>query len=93
MLPVVVGPEETARQIVIYSVALVAASFLPSALGLGGIVYTALAAVLGAVFLIRAFAIQREREKEQRNRAAYKLFGFSIFYMFALFVALLATAI
>ena len=43
MLPVVVGPEETARQIFIYSVVLVAASFLPSALGLGGIVYTALA--------------------------------------------------
>ena len=93
MLPVVAGPEETARQIFIYSVVLVAASFLPSALGLGGIVYTALAAVLGAVFLIRAFAIQREHETEPRNRAAYKLFGFSIFYMFALFVALLATAI
>ena len=29
MLPVVVGPEETARQIFIYSVVLVAASFLP----------------------------------------------------------------
>ena len=93
MLPVVVGPERTARQISIYSVLLVAASFLPSLLGLGGIVYTALAAVLGAVFLFRAFAIQREHETERRNKAAYKLFGFSIFYMFALFVALLATAL
>ena len=92
MLPVVAGPEETARKISIYSVLLVAASFLPSVLGLGGIVYTALAAVLGAVFLVRAFAVQREHEKERRDRAAYKLFGFSIFYMFALFVALLAAA-
>ena len=92
MLPVVIGPEETARKISIYSVLLVAASFLPSLLGLGGIVYTALAGVLGAVFLVKAFAIQREHEKERRNRAAYKLFGFSIFYMFALFVALLASA-
>ncbi len=92
MLPVVVGPEKTARQISIYSVALFAASFLPALLGLGGIVYTALAAVLGAVFLFRAFAVQREHEKERRNKAAYKLFGFSIFYMFALFVALLAGA-
>ena len=93
MLPVVVGPEQTARQIFLYSVLLVAASFLPSVLGLGGIVYTALTAVLGAVFLFRAFAVQREHETEPRNRAAYKLFGFSIFYMFALFVALLATAL
>jgi protoheme IX farnesyltransferase len=93
MLPVVAGPEETARKIFIYSVLLVAASFLPSVLGLAGIVYTALAAVLGAVFLFRAFAVQREHEKERRNRAAYKLFGFSIFYMFVLFVALLAAAV
>ncbi len=93
MLPVVAGPGQTARQISIYSAALVAASFLPPLLGIGGIVYTGLAALLGAVFLVRAFAIQREQETERRNRAAYKLFGFSIFYMFALFVALLATAL
>jgi heme o synthase len=93
MLPVIVGPQETARQISIYSVVLVAASFLPALLGLGGIIYTALAAVLGAIFLLRAFAVQRAHEKESRNKAAYRLFGFSIFYMFALFVALLATAI
>jgi heme o synthase len=93
MLPVVVGPEKTARQISIYSAVLVAASFLPPLVGVGGIVYTVLAAVLGAIFLVRAFAIQREQETEGRNRAAYKLFGFSIFYMFALFVALLASAI
>ncbi len=93
MLPVVVGPEKTARQISIYSVALVAASFLPPLSGVGGVVYTVLAAVLGAIFLVRAFAIQREQDTEGRNRAAYKLFGFSIFYMSALFVALLVTAI
>ncbi len=93
MLPVVVGPERTARQISIYSVLLVAASFLPAVLGLGGIVYTAVAAVLGAIFLVKAFAVQREHETERRNKAAYKLFGVSIFYMFALFVALLATAL
>jgi heme o synthase len=92
MLPTVVGPEKTARQISIYSAALAAASFLPPALGIGGIVYTVLAAVLGVVFLVKAFAVQREHETERRNKAAYKLFGFSIFYMAALFVALLATA-
>ena len=92
MLPVVVGPERTARQISIYSVLLVAASFLAPLLGVGGIVYMGLAAVLGAVFLVKAFAIQREHEQEPRNRAAYKLFGFSIFYIFALFLTLLAGA-
>ncbi len=92
MLPVVAGADETARQISIYAVLLVAASFLPPLLGIAGIAYAALAAVLGAAFLVRAFAIRREQETERRIRAAYKLFGFSIFYLFALFVALLAGA-
>ena len=92
MLPVVAGPETTARNIFIYSVLLVAASFLPGLLGLGGLVYTGIAAALGAVFLVKAYAVLRAHDREHRNRAAFKLFGFSIFYMFALFVALLATA-
>jgi len=92
MLPVVAGPEATARKIFIYSILLVAASLLPWAFGIGGPVYTGIAAVLGAVFLIKAFAIQRQHDRVSRNRVAYKLFGFSIFYMFALFVTLLATS-
>ncbi|MFY9642170.1 MAG: heme o synthase [Rhodomicrobium sp.] len=92
MLPVIAGPESTARKIFLYSVLLVAASLLPGLLGLGGIAYTGIAAALGAIFLVKAYRVRREHEKERRNRAAYKLFGFSIFYMFALFVALLATA-
>lgn len=93
MMPAVAGPQETVRKIIIYSVALVAASLLPGLLGAGGLVYTAVAAVLGAVFLLKAFALRRERMTERRDQVAYKLFGFSIFYMFALFVVLLATAV
>jgi heme o synthase len=70
----------------------VAASLLPGLLGLGGLAYSALAAALGAVFLVKANAVRRAQDTERRNRSAIKLFGFSIFYMFALFVALLATA-
>ncbi len=92
MMPVVVGPEATARKIFIYSVVLVAASLLPALLGFGGVVYASVAAALGAVFLVKAYAVMRAQDREHRNRAAFKLFGFSIFYMFALFVALLATA-
>lgn len=93
MMPAVAGPQETVRKIIIYSVALVAASLLPGLLGAGGLVYTAVAAVLGAVFLLKAFALRRECMTERRDQVAYKLFGFSIFYMFALFVVLLATAV
>ncbi|MEL7049590.1 MAG: heme o synthase, partial [Pseudomonadota bacterium] len=39
MLPVVAGPDETRKQILIYSVLLVAISLAPYATGLGGLVY------------------------------------------------------
>ena len=92
MMPVVVGPEVTARKIFLYSILLVAVAPLPALFGIAGAVYLALTAVLGAVFMFRAWAVYRAKSEELRNRAAYKLFGFSILYMFVLFAALLAGA-
>ncbi len=90
MMPVVAGAESTCRQIFVYSVLLVASSFLPVILGFEGWIYAGVAGVLGTIFLVRAYAVRCEDEKEARNRAAYRLFGFSIFYLFAIFVALLS---
>ncbi len=92
MMPVVVGPEVTARKIFFYSILLVAVTPLPALLGIAGAVYLALTAVLGAVFMVRAWVVYRAKSEELRNRAALKLFGFSILYMFVLFAALLAGA-
>lgn len=90
MLPVVAGPERTRRQILAYASALVPASFLPVLAGFEGTLYAAIAALLGAVLLERAMALYRTIETEPMLKAAYRLFGYSIFYLFALFVALLA---
>ena len=48
MLPVVSGPEETKRQILLYSIGLVAVSLLLAVWGDAGLVYLAAAAPLGA---------------------------------------------
>ena len=92
MMPNVVGPVKTCRQIVAYSLLLVASSF--GALMIPGVgpFYAAVAAVCGAIFLQRAFALYRLREAEEgaRRKAAMALFHFSILYMFLLFAALLA---
>jgi protoheme IX farnesyltransferase len=87
MLPVVAGRPATARQILIYSGLLVLASQLPWLLGFAGATYGAIAAVFGAVFLLLAGRISRSAGADRR--AAYGLFAFSIFYLFALFAALL----
>jgi protoheme IX farnesyltransferase len=90
MLPVVAGPEHTRRAILAYSLLLVPASLLPALIGTEGWLYVAVAAALGVVLLQRAWALYRTDEDEAMLKAAYRLFGYSIFYLFALFVALLA---
>lgn len=85
MLPVVAGKAETRRQIMIYSSMLVLLSFLPLALGLAGVVYGVAVAIMGGYFLLLALRVLRNRS----NRAARRLFRFSIVYLFALFAALI----
>jgi protoheme IX farnesyltransferase len=87
MLPVVAGRAATARQILIYSGLLVLASGLPWVLGFAGAMYGAVAAICGAIFLL--LAIRNNRSVGADRRAAHWLFAFSIFYLFALFAALL----
>jgi protoheme IX farnesyltransferase len=89
MLPVVAGPDETRRQIVIYSALLVPLGLLPALTGLGGALYTLSAILLGGVFLARALGVYESREGREADRAAKQLFGFSILYLFGLFAALL----
>jgi len=83
MLPVVRGERETARQIVVYTVALLVASVLPFTVGAFGIVYLAGAVLLGGIFL--ALAAQLARDVSRRRAAL--LFHYSLLYLALLFVA------
>src|ERR1700733_12261607 len=87
MLPVVAGRAATTRQILIYSGLLVLASGLPWVLGFASAIYGAIAAICGAIFLLLAGRISRSAGADRR--VAHRLFIFSIFYLFALFAALL----
>ncbi|MEE2971279.1 MAG: heme o synthase [Pseudomonadota bacterium] len=86
MLPVVAGPRETRKQILLYSILLMPVSLAPWALDVSGMIYVATAVVLGAVFLGLAMRV-RVNDAERHAKA---LFAYSIFYLFGLFAALLA---
>ena len=89
MLPVVAGRKETRRQILIYTLPLVAVSVLPSMLGLTGAVFGIAAAVLGAAFLWLAVGVFRNTAETPAGMGPEKrLFAYSIGYLFALFGAL-----
>ena len=87
MLPVIAGRAATTRQILIYSGLLVLASELPWLLGFAGAIYGAIVAICGACFLLLAFRLGKSIGPDRR--AAQRLFLFSIFYLYALFAALL----
>ncbi len=89
MLPVVAGPEETRRQIWLYTIALVPLAVVPSLIGLGGIAYAIASVGLGAVFLYLAWRVRKITEGREGDAAARRLFGFSILYLFVLFTVLL----
>ena len=85
MLPNVAGPDETRKQILIYTLALLPVTFLPVFLGVTGLIYGAGAAILSAVFLFYAISVYRNREGERADRACKKMFGFSILWLFLIF--------
>ena len=89
MLPVVKGPAETRRQIVLYSWVLVPLATLPAFMGFGGVVYLVTSVVSGAIFLYLADKVRRVTEGREADTAAKQLFGFSILYLFLLFLVLL----
>ena len=89
MLPVVAGPDETRKQIVIYSALLVPLALSPAFIGFAGGLYVLVAITLGAIFLALALAVYRTREGRDADRAAKQLFAFSILYLFGLFAMLL----
>ena len=84
MLPVVRGDSITRRQILAYSVVLVAASLLPVAGGLLGTAYLAAALALGAGFIgLAAWLCARPS-----RRAALRLYLASLAYLALLFTAM-----
>jgi protoheme IX farnesyltransferase len=84
MLPVVRGEAATRRQILGYSVLLVAATVAPVLTGLFGGLYLASALALGAGFIALAFVLWARPSRA----AARRLYLSSLFYLALLFVAM-----
>jgi len=84
MLPVVRGERETVKQILLYTLVLIAVTLVPFAIGLSGVPYLAAALVLGGIFLWLALRLRSDLVPRQ----AAVLFHYSLAYLALLFVAL-----
>jgi protoheme IX farnesyltransferase len=93
MMPNVAGIPSTKRQIFAYALVVAVAGVLPALLGYASAAYGIAAAALGAVFVWYAWKVLAMPETDRSMGPAKALFGYSLFYLFAIFSAYLADAI
>jgi protoheme IX farnesyltransferase len=84
MLPVARGIASAARQILVYSLIVVAVTLLLFRFESMGVVYLVAAVGLGAAFIWQAFGLQRDAT----SKRAMRLFTFSNTYLALLFAAI-----
>ena len=92
MLPVVAGADATCRRITTYCAVLVPITYLPAAFMSAPLLYAAAATSLNALLAWRVYKLSQATDPQQQTSASFRLFGTSILYLFALFVALLLGA-
>ncbi|MBX7534747.1 heme o synthase [Qipengyuania flava] len=89
MMPVVKGEKSTRRQIIAYCVLLVPIAAAPWLIGGTGAIYGVTAIALSLVFLLMSVPVAfRTAVEGDRMIKEKRLFAFSVFYLFALFGAL-----
>jgi len=84
MLPVIWGEDETRRQIVLYTLLVVALSLLLTPARVAGNIYLVSAALLGAGFIFYALLLLQRGG----NKVAWQLYKYSSLYLALLFMAL-----
>lgn len=85
MMPVVRGLEYTKKQIFLYSLTLLPMTLAPWALGYCGHLYGASGVLLNGFFLYLAYGVLKSHE----IKPAKKLFGYSILYLFCIFLSMI----
>jgi protoheme IX farnesyltransferase len=89
MMPVAKGERHTKIQMLIYTILLFPLTLAPWIMEYAGLVYGVSAAILSGIFIITAILTLRDTT----HTSAKKMFGYSVFYLFALFGALVVDTI
>ncbi len=85
MMPATHGERHTKIQMLIYTLILFPISISPYFLGLSGITYLMASSLLSLFFIFTAV----KTLKDSTYKSAKLMFGFSVFYLFAIFLALI----
>ncbi len=85
MMPVIKGERSTKIQMMAYTLLMVPLSVAPYILGIAGMGYGIFAFALSVFFLFTNFRVLIDKT----DKSARLMFGYSVFYLFALFAALM----
>lgn len=89
MLPVVAGVEETKKQILLYTLTLLPITLVLVVCGALGVIYFTGATVLGVIFIRSSLKVARAKPEELQKQSR-RTFAYSIVYLFALFLLMVA---
>lgn len=87
MMSVVAGDKSTKKQMLAYTLVLFPITLAPAFLGYAGLVYGIAAFLLSGFFIVTAIQVLRSNDLKH----ARLMFGYSVFYLFALFTALMVS--
>ena len=86
MLPVIAGERTTKIQMLIYTLVLLPVTISPYFLGFASMQYAIIAAVLSGIFVLSSIRVLMSKDLKH----ARLMFGYSVFYLFALFLNVMA---
>jgi protoheme IX farnesyltransferase len=89
MLPVIRGETETRKQVLIYTLELVAVTFLLPIFKYTGAIYLVSAVILGGILIFYAWRVF----KTEGNKTAWMMYRYSSMYLMFLFLALMVDAL
>ena len=89
MLPITSGIRATKLNIFIYALILFPVVLSPYFFNFSGLTYLLFATVLSSYYVIISYKLLKEKKLIEEKKLATKLFGYSIFYLFMIFVFIL----
>ena len=93
MLPITSGIKTTKFNIFIYSIILFPIAISPYFFNFSGLFYLNFATIMSGYYIYISYKLLKEKNSAKEKKIASKLFGYSIFYLFMIFVFILADKI
>ena len=89
MLPVTAGVQKTKLNILLYSLLMFPVAVAPYYFNFGGIIYLFSSIIMTTYYVFLCFVLYKENDLKNSNIVARKIFVYSIFYLFFIFLILL----